>query len=184
VNVRGYLLDTQTVWNWFDAGSGRYPTVKAAADRRAAEAPLYVSAVTLGEIEYGHAQHPPGAGPNRAEFVTFVHEKFQLPQILAVSKHSTEPYGRIRACLVAKFPPVRGWSQNKKKRAEQMYDPVAARELGIDENDLWLTAQAVERNLILVTSDKMRKIREAVAEVAPNFAVEDWAGDSPDTQSP
>ena len=63
----------------------------------------------------------------------------------------------------------------EKKRAEQMYDPIAARELGIDENDLWIVAQALERNLILVTSDKMCRMHEAVAEFDPGFMIEDWA---------
>ena len=53
-----------------------------------------------------------------------------------------------------------------------------ARELGIDENDLWIVAQAVERNLVLVTSDKMWRIRETVCELYPDFGSEDWAESS------
>jgi tRNA(fMet)-specific endonuclease VapC len=90
-----------------------------------------------------------------------------------ISRHTAEPYGRIRAHLVQQFPPRGGWT--KKKRTEQMTDPLSAKELGIDENDLWLVAQAVERNLVLVTSDKMSRIREAVAEVYPDFGIENWA---------
>ena len=110
-------------------------------------------------------------GYKRDEFVKFVNER--LPQILPVSKHTAEPYGQIRAKLYDRLPPQGGWT--KKRRPEQLYDPIAARELGIDENDLWIVAQALERNLILVTSDKMRKIREAVIGIAPSFAIEDWA---------
>lgn len=50
-----------------------------------------------------------------------------------------------------------------------------APELGIDENDLWIVAQAVERNLVLVTSDKMRRIRKTIRELHSGFRVEDWA---------
>jgi predicted nucleic acid-binding protein len=169
--VPGYLLDTQTITYWFDGESGRFPTVKAAAESRPADSPLYVSAVTLGEIEYGHAFNPAGAGAKRDEFIAFVRQR--LPQILPVSKHTAEPYGLIRAKLAEKFPPPGGW--RKKVRPEQLYDPVAARELGIDENDLWLVAQAVERNLVLVTSDKMARIWEAVQGVFPSFQLENWA---------
>jgi predicted nucleic acid-binding protein len=157
---------------WFDGESGRFPAVKIAADARAADSRLYVSAITLGEIEFGHALNPPGEGATRDEFVAFLRQQPLL--ILKVSKHTAEPYGRIRARLATTFPPAGGWI--RKIRAEQFYDPVAARELGIDENDLWIVAQAVERNLILVTSDKMTRIRGAVCELYSDFPFENWAG--------
>lgn len=167
----GYLLDTNTIRNWFDGEAGHFPAVKAAAEERADDSPLYVSAITIGEIEFGHSLNPAGAGTKRDDFVGFVRK--QLPQILRVSKHTGEPYGRIRAKLAEKFPPVGGWT--KKRRPEQLYDPVAARELGMDENDLWILAQAVERNLVLVTSDGMARIREAICELYRDFRFEDWA---------
>lgn len=173
----GYLLDTQTITYWFDGQSGQFPVVQAAAEKRAANAPLYVSAITLGEIEYGHSLNPDGVGEKRTEFIRFI--QTNLPQILQVSKHTAEPYGLIRSHLVQKFPPSGGWG--KRKRAEQLYDPVAAREIGIDENNLWLVAQAVERNLIFVTNDKkMQRIRDAVIEVSPTFTFENWASDTSD----
>lgn len=170
----GYLLDTQTIRYWFDTKSEQFPAVKAAAESRPAGSPLYVSAITLGEIEYGHAFNPAGAGTRRDEFIAFVRQR--LPQILPVSKHTAEPYGRIRAKLAEKFPPPGGW--RKTVRVEQMYDPIAARELGIDENDLWLVSQAVERNLVLVTNDKMARIRTTIQCVFPSFRFENWAVNS------
>jgi len=170
--VPGFLLETNTIRYWFDGDAGRFPAVMAAAEARSADSPLYVSAITLGEIEFGHSLNPAGAGTKRDEFVAFLRQ--QLPQILHVSKHTAEPYGRIRAKLAEKLPPPGGW--RNKVKAEQMYDPIAAKELGIDENDLWIVAQAVERNLVLVTSDKMKRIREAVCELYSGFQIEDWAG--------
>ena len=55
-----------------------------------------------------------------------------------------------------------------------MYDAIAARELGFDENDLWIVAQAVERNLVLVTSDKMNRIRDTVRSLYRELRFEDW----------
>lgn len=51
------------------------------------------------------------------------------------------------------------------------FDPVTAKELGIDENDLWIAAQSIEHNLILVSNDKMARIREVAG---PVLDVEDW----------
>ena len=168
----GYLLDTQTITYWFNGASGSFPNVDATARRLPPDSPLYVSAITLGEIQYGHALDPTGEGTKRTEFLKFVRE--ELPQVLNVSHHTGEPYGRVRARLVEKVPPPGGWG--KRRRAEQMYDPVAGRELGIDENDLWIVAQAIERNLILVTNDKMKRIREAVADLYPASQIDNWAG--------
>jgi tRNA(fMet)-specific endonuclease VapC len=168
--VPGYLIDTQTITYWFDGPSGQYPGVAAVVRLLSPDSPLYVSAITLGEIEYGHAVNAGGAGAKRDEFLKFVRE--QLPQVLDVSKHTVEHYGRIRARLVERIPPPGGWS--KKKRAEQMSDPLSGKVLGIDENDLWIVAQATERNLVLVTNDKMTKIRDAVADLYPDFEVTNW----------
>ncbi len=168
----GYLIDTQTLSYWFDETSGGYQVVQAAAEaRRSADSPLYLSAISLGEIQYGHAADPAGAGPVRESFVKFVRDKF--PQVLRVSRHTAEPYGRIRAALFDKLGPES--RKSKKKRAEQLCDPITGRELGIDENDLWIVAQAAERNLVLVTHDKMVRIREALQESEIGVRIEDWA---------
>jgi predicted nucleic acid-binding protein len=168
--ILGYLLDTQIIADWFDGESGRFPLVEANAAKRSADAPLYVSSITLGEIAYGHAVNPFGAGATRDRFLRFVATK--LPQVASVTHHTTEHYGALRACLVEKCAPRDGWG--KKKRAEQMCDPLTALELGIDENDLWIMSLALERNVTLVTGDKMARLRDAVRSFKPDFCVENW----------
>ena len=44
-------------------------------------------------------------------------------------------------------------------------------ELGIDENDLWIAAQAIEHNLVLVTNDEMKRIKHVAG---PVLDIEDW----------
>ena len=97
----------------------------------------------------------------------------ELPAVLDVSKHTAEPYGRTRAALLEKYGPKKG--RGKKKRAEEVCDPTTGRELGIDENDLWIVAQAAERNLVLVTHDKLARIRKGLEELDLNVRIEDWA---------
>ena len=178
----GYLIDTQTITYWFHGESGNYPAVQAAAEERIGDHPLYVSAVTLGEIEYGHATNPGGVGQPRDEFVRFVREA--LPQVLPVSRHTAEPYGQIRGALFERFAPKS--KKTKTKRAEEMCDPTTGRELGIDENDLWIVAQAAERNLVLVTNDKkfLKRAQDVGLEVAESLgaralAFENWAERTP-----
>lgn len=178
--MTGYLLDTQTIRYWFDGDASS--SVRSVAEQRARQhphAPIYVSAITLGEIEYGHCNNPAGAGTHRDRFLQFL--ATELPKNrLEVSRSTAEPYGLFRSKLVEKFPPPDGWS--KKKRAEQLYDPVASREFGFDENDIWLASQAIERNLVLVTNDKkfVRRAQEVALSVAADlgataFDFENWA---------
>lgn len=125
----------------------------------------------MGEIEFGYAvQHNRNPGIE-AEYRRFVRE--QLPAILAIDRHTAEPYGRIRGALFDKYAPKE--LKPKAKRPEQLIDPITAQPLGIDENDLWIAAQAVEFNLCLVTGDAMSRIREAIKLVYPDFVIVDWS---------
>ncbi len=166
-----FLLDTQMIRYWFDCKSEFHLPVRKAAAALAPGSHVFVSTITLGEIEFGIQLNVAGMGGRLNEYADFVRKN--LPLILPVSRHTTEPYGHVRAKLVHRFPPPGGWS--KRKRAEQLYDPIAAREFGFDENDLWLVAQAIERNLVFVTNDKMAPIREAMREIQPTFSFVNWA---------
>ena len=49
-----------------------------------------------------------------------------------------------------------------------------ARELGIDENDLWLAAHAALYNLVLVTADRLANLALAIENAGIGPRVEDW----------
>ena len=166
-----FLLDTQTIRYWFDDSSPFHETVRKTAAALPPGSHVCISVITLGEIEYGIAFNPVGMGGRLDEYRRFVRDK--LPRIVPISRHTSEPYGRARALLTERFPPPGGWS--KKRRAEQMYDPLAAGEFGFDENDLWLVAQAIERNLVLVSNDKMTRIRDVLQEIEPGVSIENWS---------
>ena len=59
-------------------------------------------------------------------------------------------------------------------RPKQLVDPMTSRELGIQENDLWIAAQALEYNLVLVTNNKMDRIRD----VCEDLQVENWTANA------
>ena len=177
----GYLIDTQTISYWFDEKSTEHNAVQAAAETRRGKmplyvsVPLYVSAITVGEIAYGHAVNPAGAGPQREAFLEFVRARLN-PHRLEVSRHTAEPYGQLRAALFEKFAP--NWKKRRPERPEELCDPATGRELGIQENDLWIVAQAAERNVVLVTHDKLVHIREALTDVGFRVRIEDWASET------
>lgn len=133
-----------------------------------ADAPIVISAITLGEIEYGHKVAAP-AGPTQIQrdFIAFVQKNFPLS--IPITDMTTFSYGIIRARLFERFAPKK--KKRKGLRPEQLLDPLTSRVLGIQENDLWIAAQALERNLVLVTNDSIGRVKEVV----PELQVENWS---------
>lgn len=71
-------------------------------------------------------------------------------------------YGRAGLKKAAKWPEV--WTS-----------PVKGQPLGVDELDLLMISYAIERNLVLVSTDSMPRIREVVCDLYPNLRCESWA---------
>lgn len=164
--MQGYLLDSNIIRYWFDAECMEHDRVLQRVQNLPAGTPLVVSAITLGEIQYG-LRVLDEAPDYEAELAGFIYE--QLPMTLSVTDTTRIDYGSIRARLFRKYAP--GELRRKARLPEQLVDPVTGLTLGIQENDLWIAAQAVEHNLILVSNDRLTHIRE----VAPELRVENWA---------
>ena len=168
--MKGYLLDTNAVSDWLDSTQLRHAAVSERVNECArAKAILLTSIVVLGEIEYGIRVAPKDRMQSLDELraqvdVQFVHKRF----LLEVSRSTTIVYGDLRARLFEKYAPRA--KRKKGLRPEELICPVTSKTLGIQENDLWIAAQAMERNLVLVSNDPMRRIRD----VAPELRVEDW----------
>jgi len=165
--MRGYLLDTNIIEFWFNSNKNKqkHDSVLRRIDALDPNTPLATSVVVLGEIEYGYE-----SAPHRREHVGKVLRfvQTQLPRILKVTLPTAQAYGQLRAALFDKYAPKK---DRKGLRPEQLTDPITSKELGIQENDLWIAAQALERNLVLVTDDKMDRIRT----VAQKLKLENWA---------
>ena len=173
--MKGYLLDTNTVSDWLDSTRPNHESVSERVDQCArANAILLTSTIVLGEIEYGirvaSKDRRQSLDQLRAQVdVQFVRKRL----LLEVSRSTAIVYGDLRAKLFEKYAPRS--KRTKAMRPEELVCPVTSKVLGIQENDLWIAAQAVERNLVLVSSDVMRRIRAA----APELVVEDWGQAKP-----
>lgn len=171
--MKGYLLDTNTICDWLDETKPRHTAVSKKADQAAqSQAIMMTSSIVLGEIEYGIAATGEMTKQSLIDLKAQVARQFATNRLLLNVSRTTGPiYGDIRAKLFEKFAPKK--RRKKSQRPEELVDPITAKELGIQENDLWIAAQAIERNLILVTNDAMRRIREVV----PELRIEDWAAE-------
>lgn len=183
--MQDYLLDTNIIAYWFD--TARPEHAKVVARVTAARQPdpitsyisrLYISVITLGEIEYGaRAAHVPDPAKQAhyeamdAAKSRFVRE--QCPIALEITEHVAEQYGELKAWLFNNCGS--NAKKSKAKRAEELVNPTTGKELGIDENDIWIAAQAVTHNLVLVTHDSRGNFGIVLHQFAPVLTVEDWA---------
>ena len=157
-----YLLDTNLVSVLYDAGRPNHVAVRNALAGFDPAAPQLVSAITIGEMRFGLALSR-AAGRPLAHIETCIERTEEHP-LAEVGRHTAEAFGYVKSGVAAKridiqrrIPRwVEGWS-----------DRVTGQLLQIDENDLWIAAQAVERNLVVVTSDPdfTRVIAPAVPEL-------------------
>ncbi|MDB5343347.1 MAG: hypothetical protein JWP89_1724 [Schlesneria sp.] len=166
--MEGYLFDTNAVSHWYSGNAQFTQRVNALASNDQ----IRVSVITLGELEFGHNLHL-GARDlvQRDEFARWVSREFPKERVVEVTRFTREYYGLIRAKIFEKYPPL-GHDEN---HPERCYDRITASELKIDENDLWIAAQAIEHGLILVTNDKMQPIKEVAHQSGDwELRYEDW----------
>lgn len=164
--MASYLLDTGMVPHYYN----QHPHFAARVAVLLDDSYLFISAITLGEIEFGHAITHSTDLEQRAAIDRFVRSQFPLTFTIPVTRHTAMHYGVLKAELFRQNPPA----SRRENHPERCIDRVTGAELGIDENDLWIAAQAIEHNLVLVTNDEMLRIREAAGAAGNALDVEDW----------
>ena len=175
--MRDFLLDTQIIRYWYDdkcaqhaAVIGNIESLKNLARPLEHEPRLLVSVVTLGEIEFGHRVQTGDFAKKQEAYIRFVRQ--ELPARLELTEDTVTAYGEIRSRLFNKYAP--GAKRKPKMRPEQLTDPISSLALQIQENDLWLCAQAVGHRMVLVTNDGMRAIRKVSKGMEPALLIQNW----------
>ena len=173
-----YLLDTNILRYWYDTRCDEHANVVRSVQAARRPDPqtgyisrLFISVVTLGEIEFGHRVTATPDVRKRAEYMAFVRE--QCPERLEIVTHVGERYGQLKAWLFENCPPPGA------ERLRQLVHPITAEELGADENDLWIAAQAITFRLVLVTHDSRGSFGELLHHFKTTLGildVDDWAG--------
>lgn len=144
-----YLLDTNLVSALYDARRQNHESIRAAVAHLNPASPQLVSIVTIAELRYGLALST--AAGQKLEHIEVCIERAEEHHLASLGRYTAEAYAlvkssvaRHRVDLARRIPRwVEGWT-----------DRVSSELLQIDENDLWLAAQAVERNYVLLTCDR------------------------------
>ena len=154
--MNGYLLDTSAASILWDVRHREHGILRSFLQEKA-QSPIWVSVVVLGEIEYGLKT----ATKMDVDLQREVRRRTAEYPILDVEKHTTESFSDLRAALFEKYAPRdRRTGRFKVRWPEDLRERTTSKELGIQENDIWVAAQAIQYNLVLITDDYMRRLEE------------------------
>ena len=154
--IEGYILDTTICSASWDYGSPRHDYVRTRLGQLE-NSLVYVTAVSIGEIEYG-LQVAPSIDPRRQHAVRAAMASYQ---VLDVDHHTAQIYGDVRAKIFCKYSPKTRRGTVAQKRVEDLVERTTGKILGIQENDLWIVSVAIQHNMMFVTSDRMCRVIEA-----------------------
>jgi tRNA(fMet)-specific endonuclease VapC len=166
----GFLLDTNAASVLWDQRHKEHLRLREFL-QKFEEAPTWISTVVLGEIEYG-LKTAPHMDEDRQDEVR--RQMARFPRVLDVSKHTVGPYSDLRAALFRLYSPKDRRGRLTAKRPEELWEGTSAKELGVQENDLWIAAQAIQYNLVLVTEDHMRRIQEVSTNLDYPLQLASW----------
>lgn len=158
-----YLLDTSVASIAWDEGNRAHPRVTEHL-AGLGDAPIYICAITVGEVEYGLSVAP-GLDHSRQQAVRRAMRQYEQ---IHLSQHVADTYGAIRGELFRRYSPKKARGTPRVKHPEDLLDDTTAKELGIQENDLWIISVAITYNLTLITQDNMRRLFE-IAEGVRNW---------------
>jgi tRNA(fMet)-specific endonuclease VapC len=163
--VDGYLLDTCVVSALLDGQHKNYQRVRISDEAIESGAPRYVSRITIAELTFGMALHEAATGKAHPR-ANEVLRRAQEYGVREISKHTAMEYAELRKNLAVAHLPNLVRSQ-RPRWVDQWMDRVTQEALQIDENDLWICAQARECNLILFTTDE--KMVSRIEKADPNI---------------
>lgn len=157
-----YLLDTNLVSVLYDSGRPTHLAVRGTLAGLDPNAPQLVSAVTIGELRYGLALSRAAGRP--LTHIEACIERTEEHPLAEVGRHTAEAFGYVKSSIALQRVDI---LRRIPRWVEAWSDRVTGQLLQIDENDLWIAAQAVERNLVVLTSDPdfTRIIASAVPEL-------------------
>lgn len=159
-----YLLDTNLVSVLYDARRSNHVAVRQAIAALPAQAAQIVSVVTIGELRFGLALSRAAGQPlTHIEACLASTEAHPLGE---VTRHTADAFATVKSGIALARIDIR---RRIPRWVEAWTDRVSGQLLQIDENDLWIAAQALERNYVVVTCD--RDFTQTIAPAVPGLRV-------------
>jgi tRNA(fMet)-specific endonuclease VapC len=167
--VDGYLLDTCFASALFDAHHKFYQSVRLADEAIESGAPRFISRISIAELMFGINLYEAESGEVHTRASQVLKRAHGYP-VREVSKHTATEYAELRTKLAVTYLPSVLHS-DRPRWVDQWVPRVTGEKLQVDENDLWICAQARELNLTLLTTDKDMVARISKADPTIKFRV-------------
>ena len=159
----GYILDTSVLSAHLDSANRRHVDIRQAVQQLEGHATLFLSAVSLAELRYG-VTLAKTFGHARLPALQKVLVDARNYPLLDVTHHTAAVYADIKTALVRKY--LTNAAARRPRWIEDWVDQATGKTLQIDENDLWMCAQAKERDFLVCTADRrMSRISDADPDV-------------------
>ena len=160
----GFLLDTTVLSAYLDPSHRNHVDARRSIDALDPDAPYYVSAVSLAELTFG-ANLAKAFGMGDLPTLAAIVQQAQAYGVLDITKHTAAAYAELKTNMAKKYL-AKARRRDRPRWLEDWIDKTTGQNLQVDENDLWMCAQAKERDLIFVTADDgTQRIADADHEV-------------------
>jgi tRNA(fMet)-specific endonuclease VapC len=168
--MNGYLLDTNAASVLWDARHTDHNKIRSFLENHS-QSLLWILIIVLAEVEYG-LKTAPKMDTSRQNDVR--NEMAKFPEVLDLDKHTVSSYSDIRAELFKTYSPKVRRRRLAAKWPEDLFERTSAKELGVQENDIWIASQAIQYNLILVTDDRMSRLVEVSNSLNDPLQIAKW----------
>jgi predicted nucleic acid-binding protein len=155
-----YLLDTGVASIAWDGEHRAHHEIR---EKIAAfgEASISVCIVTIAEVLYGLEVSP---HIDRQRHDAVKHALWQY-KVWDIDRHTAQVYAPMRGRLFKQYAPRGRRGRLTTKWPEVLLESTSAKELGIQENDLWIVSVAIQYDLRFVTSEqKIKRILDVADE--------------------
>lgn len=154
MTLDGYLLDTGIASAYLDPIHKKHSAILSAVEQLTGKEFRYISVVALAELTTGLEFAEAFGGAN----LPALRERLiraRKHSLLEIDRHTATTYAELKRTVAEKFMPKKMGKKGSRPRfVEDWIDETTGKALGLDENDLWMCAQAKDRNLIFLTTDK------------------------------
>lgn len=148
--MSGYLIDTSVLSAYYRTTHPKHSPVTAKLDALPANALRLVSVVTLAEARYGLSLAERTLGTVLPELRERI-ERIATHAHLDISHHTSAAYADLKSRLAVKC--LKSKKGKMPRYLEDWVNSGSSQKLQVGENDLWIAAQAKERDLTVITCD-------------------------------
>lgn len=162
--MTGYIYDTSVLSALLDAAHKRHFDIAQAIATLPEDASHFVSAVSLAELTFG-VRMSSAFSSSRLPALEQMLIDVRAYGVLEVGHHTATAYAELKTNLAKRYL-LKANRRDRPRWVEEWPLNNRGQRLQIDENDLWLCAQAKERSLTLLTADGgIQRIADADSEV-------------------